>query len=612
MADRNTTSTPYKLSADGICYFRYPDGDAPVVTVADYAELRTKGLGDAAAGGIIHIDDIAMPWRNGQVLWGVKTNDDDGGYEFDAADGGSWKRLSNEINIGWWADGEDFDYTGTLSLIGAESRYLKGDKLKVRVPHLLTRGELNRVNITAQKFYLLRDAGSQFTFSQSVDATVDDWCVVKVVGAEEMYTSPEITFYGHFNVNRYNRTGDNKGLVEISLAAGAQVELNHSTTYPIAGAMQLVGTGGDTASHVTIRGVHIGGGIDTTPPVNGIGLVTLDCELSDPEGQSLGINPSDETLNGTLDFFKGNGFGFNGVRRVEGKIFHKYGPQIFGATAGLIDGSGTEDEPFEMHCEDIGYNPQGLQWSTVTQGFGVQGVGKWDGMSYPATAKRYMRFRFTGKFSCPATLTLEATPDSAGDTKIVDDLSIEMIDQSSPRYTYDGFPYVAYSESGDPSDRGIIRAITLTGQFPSLKTLGGNDSGDNITILGYSRQRDFTLIAANTLSADGVYFPWEGPSTFKNVTIPAATLAETTKYPFIELADAGETLTFENFTIEGDAPLIGFMALGTTRADSFGITVNLINPSFPSGSTIVEVAGAVNSPVLQIDGITQTLPWTAP
>ena len=30
MSDRDTTSTPYKLSWDGKCYFRYPDGDLPL------------------------------------------------------------------------------------------------------------------------------------------------------------------------------------------------------------------------------------------------------------------------------------------------------------------------------------------------------------------------------------------------------------------------------------------------------------------------------------------------------------------------------------------------------------------------------------------------------
>jgi len=27
--DRDTTSTPYKASPDGLVYFRYPNGDAP-------------------------------------------------------------------------------------------------------------------------------------------------------------------------------------------------------------------------------------------------------------------------------------------------------------------------------------------------------------------------------------------------------------------------------------------------------------------------------------------------------------------------------------------------------------------------------------------------------
>jgi hypothetical protein len=30
--DRDTTSTPYKASDDGLVYFRYPNGDADVVT----------------------------------------------------------------------------------------------------------------------------------------------------------------------------------------------------------------------------------------------------------------------------------------------------------------------------------------------------------------------------------------------------------------------------------------------------------------------------------------------------------------------------------------------------------------------------------------------------
>ena len=45
MADRDTTGTPYKWSFDGKCYFRYPDGDAPLPPPEYYRYATQSGAG---------------------------------------------------------------------------------------------------------------------------------------------------------------------------------------------------------------------------------------------------------------------------------------------------------------------------------------------------------------------------------------------------------------------------------------------------------------------------------------------------------------------------------------------------------------------------------------
>ena len=116
MADRNTTGTPYKLSADGICYFRYPDGDAPVVKVADYAELRTKGLADA---GYLNQLFVSGAYVAGNFEWQADdpySNGDDGGLVIAATDGW-WVRLTVDIvRLDWFEEVlQDADITALLS-----------------------------------------------------------------------------------------------------------------------------------------------------------------------------------------------------------------------------------------------------------------------------------------------------------------------------------------------------------------------------------------------------------------------------------------------------------------------------------------------------------------
>lgn len=92
MADRDTTATPYELSGDGICYFGFPDGNAPVSTVASYAELRTKGQADADNYGFIYVAD---PYIEGKFTWSdydPHGNGDDGGLVIAASGGGWWVR----------------------------------------------------------------------------------------------------------------------------------------------------------------------------------------------------------------------------------------------------------------------------------------------------------------------------------------------------------------------------------------------------------------------------------------------------------------------------------------------------------------------------------------
>jgi hypothetical protein len=60
MADRDTTSTPYKLSWDGVCYFRYPNGDLP------RPEYFVTQAGAGTRDGL----SLDNAWAYADIQWG--------------------------------------------------------------------------------------------------------------------------------------------------------------------------------------------------------------------------------------------------------------------------------------------------------------------------------------------------------------------------------------------------------------------------------------------------------------------------------------------------------------------------------------------------------------
>lgn len=134
MTDRDTASTPHELSSDGACYFRYPDGDAPVVTVADYAALRTKGSADAWDGRI----SVTDQYLAGSFSWSASdpySAGDDGGLVIEATDGW-WVRshqygADHPIDLGWYESVTDEADITALLLSIAE---IRSPVFSIRVP----------------------------------------------------------------------------------------------------------------------------------------------------------------------------------------------------------------------------------------------------------------------------------------------------------------------------------------------------------------------------------------------------------------------------------------------------------------------------------------------
>lgn len=126
MANRDTTSTPYKTSADGVCYFAYPNGDAPIVAVADYTELRTKtsanGFNSSIyVSGTYHAGVFKYSSTNPRPAHG-----DDGGLVIAASGGGWWVRqftylAARPIELNWFESVvNNFDITALFKRLAAD------------------------------------------------------------------------------------------------------------------------------------------------------------------------------------------------------------------------------------------------------------------------------------------------------------------------------------------------------------------------------------------------------------------------------------------------------------------------------------------------------------
>ena len=441
MADRDTTGTPYKLSADGICYFRHPDGDAPVVMVADYAELRTKGSADA---GYLNQLFVSGTYIAGNFEWQADDpygNGDDGGLVIAANDGWWVRVVGTTINMDWYEIADYGDITVALQQISDNSHFRDMDIL---VPQRVQNTYIDQVTITTKRHVRFRgNPGNRHTMWQSNmfayddsfefangpenDPTgqpgIGDCRSLILANADSISLDKGVHFYGRDDCQAYLRFHNTQAIIEVTCGTRLQTAyFGCDIDSPIRGCIQFAdGSDANRPAVVTLAGVFDGG------EVGGSGnafakLIFDNCEINDKHGISLGRDRNNPTAQGSTQKFRGGGYHYGLACRTEGVMTMRWGQRLGGATAGGRDGTDVV-----CHLYDLGYteaDPNGTQLVFYDQ----VGIGKWDGFANyqedpPGTIIRNNQCKYVYNWHNKAKVhegtVYESTPDSAGETKYV-------------------------------------------------------------------------------------------------------------------------------------------------------------------------------------------------
>jgi hypothetical protein len=382
MADRDTTASPYLPSADGLVYFRYPAGNAPVVQVVDYAELRTKGSADAGGGYRIAVTDAgtagAFAWRSNDI----RGNGDDGGMVIAATDGW-WYRVyaygrNRPVELSWYEFSSGDDSTVVFEQLFAA--YPAG--VAVRMPDFAGHIVVNTISVQIPEFTLLGGVTELWQHA----APTDDYYVFRLDNVSYLNVDAALVCrgrYGAFGVAPGNQAFPG-GFFAINEAAG---NLSYALFYPRI--YDTTGLGLKLGGN--IGQVTIGSWMQNSGALCGVGGDTLHYDnayFSDPDGNGL----KDYTQN---LYEKWHGMRTVGYINVTGKITLQYGGEHW-FLSNTINIGASESEPFIVEQNDIGYAPDG-QPNGDAPGIQWNG-GKMDGLSQSVTAlgSRFLRCITTG------------------------------------------------------------------------------------------------------------------------------------------------------------------------------------------------------------------------
>ena len=438
MADRDTTASPYLPSADGLTYFRYPGGNAPVVQVADYAELRTKGSADTSIGRIW----VAGQYIAGTFVWSATDPyalGDDGGLVIAATDGW-WVRqykysLLDPIELDWYENiTEDYDITVLLKSIAT----LKSPFFFVRVPSKVLRIVWDDIDtflwssLGILSFAML-EADVPTEFHVASPDTKEFWRID--VDAFLLGSPSRKATYNDYNLTFSSTwTFDNR-LFNDSVTYTTPpygILLHMEGAYPISGACRC-NAGKFQGSFMSVRGSQfldfkLAGKYRYATGVDFSAFNEVDFEgpyCSDELGRKPGWTG---TVAGLVDrnigLVRGGGIGGfvtgNGSGRAifKGEVFYQYGG---GGAFFFIDYIGTSiDDPFVMYEMDRGFTgpnefgkPVGVQFQQhgayrmeahKSDGFGPKSTNETDKRFFKLIAS----YDTHGPFTSPATGWMES------------------------------------------------------------------------------------------------------------------------------------------------------------------------------------------------------------
>jgi len=561
MADRDTTATPYKLSPDGLVYFHFPAGNAPVVQVADYAELRTKGQADAGGSYRIVVTDAgiagAFAWRPDDP----KGNGDDGGMVIAATDGW-WYRVyaygrDRPVELSWYEFSSGDDSTAVFEQLFAA--YPAG--VAVRMPDFAGHIVVNTISVQIPEFTLL---GGVTELWQHASPT-DDFYVFILDNVSYLNVDSSLVCrgrYGDFGVSPGN-----------AYAPGAFFTIND-----VGGALSF-GRFYPSVNDTTGFGLRLGNSLGNDLKI-GSRMVNSGIRVSANSGAIHFDNASSEDPygNGLKDYTQGlyekwHGIWVVGAVKVTGKILLRYGGEQWFMSGQTLIGS-SEADPFTIEQNDIGYDPQGQPNGDA---FGTQwNGGKIDALSTSVTelGSRFMRFVTDGhNRNRHSWMQFEASTE-AGELYATNYINVDYVINSPT-------PENVVTRIGEfNAGNNECRGNRLTGNIYNMSVSGSENLWDNCEI---------TFIR---------FWEQHGHVPMDNV-ISGGTIAD-------YIWHRSGTLTLDNVVFIGGARRI----VDIENAGD-NVVLNINNLSAPSGSTI-ELTTADPDPQFYLDDVLTPLPYTVP
>ena len=564
MADRDTTSTPYRLSADAVCYFRYPEGDAPVVTVADYAELRTKGSSDVGYRDRIAVTDLHLKGPFEYSATDPYGQGDDGGIVIAAADGW-WVRLhtpqkNSPVLMDWFQVTEDQDITALLLHLAS----IYPVYLHLRLPSV-SRVILDNLSTGGHVVFTLQGGA---TVMQKNPPSGSLWQVWTISNTPEIEFS-RVNFlgrYGEFGtIEEYPGTLISGSFVEINLPSkSTNVIIDADFTDTTSRGLSISGAGAD---YVEITGTYANSGFGHF--ATGVSdHLHVDVTITDPAGNALKLWSTGGGL-----FEKWHGAWLQWVNKVTGIVRLQYGgAEWFMAAIG--DMGNSVDDPLIFDATHIGYSPAGQAIGDV--GVRQWHVGKFDGLLHPwPQNRRFLKHTDDRMIRSKRHTQYECSEENQGQFWHANDVyTISDMDPSGPLFDAGSFN----------ANQNEMKGHTLTGVYSHLTVTIWESSVINATC------------GSMGIGESSIYYAHS--NTYNNVTITNSINVKTGQH------------TFNSLTFTGEARDI--ITINSTFIDGVNdaVVLDIYGLSAPAGSVIRHVSGA--APVVNIEGSPVTLPYTVP
>jgi hypothetical protein len=420
---------------------------------------------------------------------------------------------------------------------------------------------------------------------------------------------------------------EHNGLIHVHLDLLESFDFHGRITEPrSSAALEFDNTGTHTwenFQHARMSGVVTSGTVSSSGSfINVIPLLELlpGFEIADPNGGSLGIDWSaPDPLTASRIPERSVNLSMGLADRFEGEIISRWGGSAYSTVTGGKNGIGTAEKPLKFYMVDKGfladYPDVELGWYEAQNG-----VGKFDGYDNSTelgviNAPVYIDYIYQGKCRMGRGVVWEASGQDAGEYKYVQGFHIRHfleMPESSYICRLRGLEcFIGWDTPENPAD-GYVRHNTIEGTFASIHLQDGPNTLRNIVLMGsdYTDLPVFQVARAGEWGAGNAI----GPIAVDGMTFRTTCYSRIRK-PMISIDEGEITIT----DLVMDAPFTPqtapFASLG--QADAMAglgpVVLNLVNHTLRTGARVEAAVGASNPSItFMIDGITQSLPWTAP